>query len=79
MIQFDGQVMDVRTSKDGLTQYVQVADREQFARYSVNLSSSQPVAKGDVVSLQVLTIRSFKDSITLDCSLLPARSSAAAK
>jgi hypothetical protein len=61
MLVLTGVVMSSMVNKDGTRQYVEVADRENFNRYNCGMPPTPILLVGEVVSLEIITIRSIKD------------------
>jgi hypothetical protein len=66
MITFNGLVMSVNPAKDGTKQYVEMADREAFARYRVTLPTVPAVTQGDLITVEILGIRAFNSQINIE-------------
>jgi hypothetical protein len=66
MINFTGLVMSVNPAKDGTKQYVEMTDREAFARYRVSLPMAPAVAQGDVITVEILGIRAYNSQVSIE-------------
>lgn len=66
MITFNGLVMSVNPAKDGTRQYVEMADREAFARYRVTLPTVPAVTQGDLITVEILGIRAYNSQINIE-------------
>lgn len=66
MITFQGLVMSANVAKDGTKQYVEMADREAFARYRVTLPTTPAVMQGEVITVEILGIRAFNSQISIE-------------
>ncbi|MFX4300674.1 hypothetical protein ACOJUR_00110 [Alicyclobacillus tolerans] len=66
MILFTGLVQDVQVSKDGSKKYLEFADREQFVTYRVQVPMDTPLEKGEIVELEIVRIRSYNSSLSME-------------
>ena len=66
MITFQGLIMSVNPAKDGTRQYVEMADREAFARYRVTLPTVPAVTQGDLITVEILGIRAYNSQINIE-------------
>ena len=66
MITFQGLVMSANPAKDGTKQYVEIADRENFARYRVTLPTAPAVTQGEIVTVEILGIRAFNSQVNIE-------------
>ncbi|GMA63507.1 hypothetical protein GCM10025859_39540 [Alicyclobacillus fastidiosus] len=65
--------MSVSSSKNGENKYVEAADRENFARYNFTLPASSHIEKGDIFTAEVISIRTFRDRVTLEGTLIESK------
>lgn len=70
MIKFEGLVTSAKVSKDGTKTYGEMADRETFARYSVTFPGSAAISKGDLITVQVTSVRVFDNRASFEVELL---------
>ena len=66
MIHFTGLVMSVNPAKDGTRQYVEIADREAFARYRLSLPPTPAVTQGEVITVEILGIRAYNSQVNIE-------------
>ncbi|SIT09238.1 hypothetical protein [Alicyclobacillus vulcanalis] len=73
MITFEGLVQDVSLSKDGTKKYVEVADREHFVTYRVQVPVDAQLARGEITQLEVVRIRAFNGQVSLEAHPMAAK------
>lgn len=66
----DGQVMGTRMSKDGTRMYLELADRDAFARYQFSVPAPCTVTVGDMARFQVLSVRAYQGQVNFEGKLL---------
>jgi hypothetical protein len=71
MIIFEGLVTGVTKSKDGSKVYAEMADRETFQRYNVTLPGTTQLDKGEIVKVQIVSVRAFQNRLSFEAELLP--------
>lgn len=71
MLTLSGKIMALRPSKDNTRLFLEVADMEAFNRYQVALpAGGPPLQVGQLVQIQVMSIRAFQSQVSLDGVLM---------
>jgi hypothetical protein len=70
MITFQALVMSANVSKkDPSKQYVDVADRESFQRFSVTLPATASITAGEMINLEIINMKTYQGQVIIEVKL----------